>query len=71
MRIYELYSQRNHHMDHTVAMIVRAKDSRAARKLAAAVSERDVWLNPKKSSCRALKLEGTEEAVILRDFSFL
>lgn len=57
--------------DKASGFIVRAKDAKSARRIAgleAGDEGYEVWLNPKKTSCKVLTVVGKQK-VILRDFN--
>lgn len=71
-RLYILESIKGWGMyDSAHAFIIRATDAKSARRMAsmeAGDEGHNVWLNPKKTSCKILTASGKTK-VILRDFN--
>ena len=67
MKLYVLRRIDEASYDEARAMVVRAKNSRMARKIASGHRGDegcDVWLNPVKTSCKELKVDGPEEMIV-------
>ena len=67
MKLYVLRRLDPARYDEAREMVVRARSSSVARKIASEYrgdEGEDAWLNPEDSSCRELKADGPEEKIV-------
>lgn len=68
MKLYLLSRKDGCDYDETRAILIRAKNSKQARYIASNTKGANTWLNPKKSNCRAIKIE-EKVKIIIGDFN--